>query len=192
MLHHEKTFNQWQPALFDGQFHWDFLLPAWMPTPIQPMDVDAQMTVFEDGATSNEAHDIDAKIERRGHRLIFETKSRKSIDTGPLITLNNEWKIGATILFLNGKTAETITGYAVYKEGGYSNANKIPEDPELTPCNAFDIIYLCRSWFMWAQGMNRQTRKEWDTQLWKWDYERRKPWCEFCRDEIRRKGAGSL
>lgn len=184
MLLHKSAFDTWLPALFDGQFHWDFLLPAWIGTRIEPMDVDAQFTIDGDGNVSDEAHDIDAKIERRSHRLIFETKMPgRKIDKGPRITLTEEWKIGATVLFLAGKTAEQIKGYAVYREGQYAGKS-IPEKPELTPGDAFDVIYLCRKWFLWSQGLPCPNRNDWDNQLWTWDYERDKPWDEWCRDKI--------
>lgn len=189
MLHSKEVFNQWQPALFDGQFHWDFLLPAWMGTRIEPADVDAQFTVDEEGNTSVEAMDIDAKIERKGHRLIFETKNKSpmTLNLGARILLKNEWRLGATIVFLDGKTPEEINNYGVLREDDYSKNTDIEEEPKMMQGDAFDVIYFCRCWFLWAQNKKRPTRKEWDTQLWKWDYDRSATWDKWCRDQLSKK-----
>jgi len=153
MLHSRQRFESWLPALFDGEFHWDFLKPAFKDTKIMPMD-------------------FDAVVERRGHVLIFETKiAGKGIDIGQAITLTTAWKKGATIIQLEGKSPEDITSYALYSEIE-ENKNIKVGDKQLNPCDAFDIIYIVRRWFCWASGSDKPSREEWDRQIWLWDYER--------------------
>lgn len=156
MIHSPARFSQWLPALFDGEFSWDFLDPAWMGTKIKPMD-------------------FDAVIERHGHRLIFETKAPNTpLQIGQVITLTNEWKLGATIFHLEGKTPETIEKMAVYPEGGYEDRRKFGCIP-LKSCGWPDVLFRARRWFCWASGSPIPTREEWDTQLWVWDTERKNP-----------------
>ena len=81
MLKNYEKFNTWLPALFDGQFHWDFLKPAFKDTKIMPMD-------------------FDAVVERYGKFLIFETKSKgKQIDLGQKITLQISGRKTIPLLF---------------------------------------------------------------------------------------------
>lgn len=158
MLHNEERFNQWQPALFDGQFDWDFLLPAFKETKIQPMD-------------------FDAVIERHGRLLIFETKSPgKPIELGQAITLTHAWKGGATIVHLEGKMPKEICGYALYGAREYEEVNGRPKekigDREIRRADAFDVLFITRRWFCFANNKKQPTREEWDQELWLWDYER--------------------
>ena len=153
MLHNLARFEQWLPALFDGQFHWDFLRPAFMPTAIMPSD-------------------IDALLERRGHFLVFESKANgKEIPGGQVITFTELWKKGFSIISLHGKTPESITGMAVYQGGKWVDGEKVGQKPMIA-CDAFDVLYYTRCWFCMASGDPRPTREEWDRQLWVWDYER--------------------
>ena len=153
MIRHPKRFASWLPALFDGEFQWDFLLPAWKGTKIQPMD-------------------FDAVIERRGHVLIFETKvPGKSVDLGQQITLTDQWRKGATVMQLVGKSPDQISGYAIYREGEYTEGAKFGTKP-IENCDAYDVVFYCRRWFCWASGLPVPTRDEWDHELWVWDYER--------------------
>ena len=55
MINNTEYFNQNLPAGFDGQFDWDFLIPAFGNNGIKPSD-------------------IDCLIERNGRFLLFETK----------------------------------------------------------------------------------------------------------------------
>ena len=152
-INYRSRFQSWLPALFDGEFDWDFLLPAWKDTKIQPMD-------------------FDAVLERRGHFLIYETKIKgKGVPKGQSITLTEQWKKGATIFQLEGKSAKEITGIACYWEGKYSNPTMIG-DLEIKPCNAYDVVFMSRSWFCWASGWPCPTREEWDNELWLWDHEK--------------------
>ena len=152
MIRHKKTFESWLPALFDGEFKWDFLLPAWSGTKIQPMD-------------------LDAIIERRNHFLIFETKKPgKGIDVGQRITLTNLWRNGrSTIIFLSGKQPEEITGYCMYGEWE-KDKNADIGSRDLTSADAYDVIFLVRKWFCWASGDDVPDREDWDRELWLWEY----------------------
>ena len=159
MLKHKTRFESWLPALFDGQFQWDFLKPAWQaPTDKTPK------------GTKIEPMDYDMVVERAGHRLIGETKIKgRGVDLGSQITLTNEWKLGATILFIEGKDPENITGYALYKEGEHDPNIKIG-DKQIKPADAFNVLYVARCWFCWANGSKIPNRRTWDNQLWQWDY----------------------
>lgn len=158
MLHNEERFNQWRPALFDGQFDWDFLLPAFKETKIQPMD-------------------FDAVIERYGNLLIFETKAAgKSIELGQSITLTCAWKQGATVIHLEGKRPSEIEGFALYTPSEYMEEMGRPKEMigsrEMRKGDAFDVLFLTRKWFCFASNKKQPTREEWDKELWLWDYER--------------------
>ena len=152
MIRNQTKFETWLPALFDGQFHWDFLKPAFNGTKIEPMD-------------------FDAVVERYGKKLIFETKSQgKKIELGQAITLTNEWKDPkCTIIHLEGKTPKNITGYALYKD--YEKGKKIG-DYSIIKADSFDVLYITRCWYCYASNQNIPTREQWDNQLWQWDYER--------------------
>lgn len=155
MLHSRDRFRQWLPALFDGEFQWDFLKPAFNGTKIMPMD-------------------FDAVIERHGHVLIFETKTDgKDIEQGQRITLTDQWRKGATIFVVRGKTAETITGIACYWEGAHRNGQNVGDLP-LKNCKWDDVLYQTRRWFCRASvpPLPSPSREEWDIELWRWDYDR--------------------
>lgn len=154
MINNHNKFNTWLPALFDGQFHWDFLKPAFAGTKIMPMD-------------------FDAVVERNGKFLIFETKSKgKQIDLGQKITLTNQWKKDdTTIIFLEGKDPQNITGYSLYHD---YQKNKNVGDFEIIKCNSFDIVFVVRRWFCMASNIAAPDRAEWDRQLWLWDNQRTK------------------
>jgi hypothetical protein len=153
MLHNRPRFEQWLPAGFDGEFQWDFLLPAFKETKIKPMD-------------------FDAVVERNGHVLIFETKSDgKSIDTGQAITLTDQWSKGSSILCLAGKTRETVTGYAAYWGWKHVAGVKVG-DRKIRPCKWDDVLFVTRCWFCRVNGIAEPERESWDRELWLWDFER--------------------
>ncbi len=153
MLHSRKRFESWLPALFDGEFQWDFLLPAWHGTKIQPMD-------------------FDAVVEKNGHILIFETKIKdKGIELGQQITLTDQWKKGATIFQVEGKSPEFISGLACYWEGKYDAKVKVGSKP-IKKCDAYDVVFRARQWFCRANSWPVPTRERWDIELWTWDYDR--------------------
>lgn len=153
MLHSRKRFNQWLPALFDGEFDWDFLKPAFKETKIEPMD-------------------YDAVVERKGHFLIFATNvPGKEINLGQRITLTNEWRRRSSIIHLEGKTPQTICRYALYAEGTCGPSDEFG-GKTLNDCNWTDVLFDVRCWFCWASGIKKPTREEWDRELWVWDNER--------------------
>lgn len=126
MIKYQNTFKDTTPANYDGLFDWDFLLPAFKKTKIQPMD-------------------IDAVIERKGHILIFETKNiGVTIPLGQKITLETFIKLGKgkiTIFILYGKTPKTIDNMEiwVYKQNTISKL-KIKCDYQI-------VLYLTTEWF---------------------------------------------
>jgi|SRR3990167_182715 len=154
MLHSRDRFQQWLPALFDGEFDWDFLLPAFKETKISPMD-------------------FDAVVERRGKVLIFETKNvGQKIDIGQRITLTDQWRKGATIFHLSGKTPQTINGLAMYIPSAYKNNAQVG-DYQIEQATWPDVLFQARRWFCWANDWKQPTRAEWDNELWLWDYDRK-------------------
>ena len=152
-LHNPRRFEQWLPACFDGLFHWDFLLPAFKETKIKPMD-------------------IDCCIERNNHFLMFETKlPGVSVETGQQITLTNLWRNGkTTIIHVEGKTAKTITKFSIYAEWEEQKDEQFGSR-QLTPANAFDLIYVERRWFCRVHHIETPDREKWDAELWLWDYQ---------------------
>lgn len=153
MLHSRDRFNQWQPALFDGEFDWDFLSAAFQPTRIMPMD-------------------FDAVIERNGHVLIFETKAPgTALQTGQILTLTNEWRRGSTIFHVEGKTPPTISKLASYWEGACKNGTQFGSVP-LRNADYADLLFQVRRWFCRANDKTPPTREEWDLELWRWDHTR--------------------
>ena len=156
MLHSKAKFSQWLPALFDGQFHWDFLKPAFKGTKIEPMD-------------------LDAVVERKGHFLIFETKTPGTgISVGQSITLTRLWNEGKTILFINGKSPEEITGYSLYS-GWEDDKHGNVGDRNMKPARWEDVVYVTRCWFCKVEGEEKPTRDQWERELWLWDYSRNEP-----------------
>ena len=154
MLRHKATFESWLPALFDGEFKWDFLKPCFKGTKIEPMD-------------------FDAVVERRGKFLIFETKKPgKSTPLGQQITLTQAWNLPATVMQISGKTPEEIDGMAIYSETENPKVGNVG-DKKMTPCDAFDVVFRVRQWFCWASGLEIPSKIEWENELWKWDYEGR-------------------
>ena len=127
-----KRFQEAAPAGFDGVFDWDFLKPAWKPTKIEPMD-------------------LDAVIERRMQFLVFETKAAgKSIPEGQQITLENLIRTGFfTVIVLRGKTAATISGWELWRrESGKICKEWIDGDSEA-------LTGYCEKWFRWANHRGR-------------------------------------
>ena len=122
-----------KPAGFDGEFDWDFLLPAFKGTKITPMD-------------------LDAVIERRGHVLILETKSPgKDVPMGQRITLETLVKIGAgkiKVYFIYGKNAAEIEGF----EEWYYLGNKVIKS-EYINCDSNYIINMVSAWHNCANTM---------------------------------------
>lgn len=125
MIKRPKTFARSASAGFDGVFDWDFLLPAFAPTRIQPMD-------------------LDAVIERRGQFLVFETKSGElPIPDGQRYTLEALCQTGVfTIIVLRAKTAEDITGWDVW----HGTCREHHEG------DAAALVEYVKRWFKWASS----------------------------------------
>ena len=129
MIKYQNTFKDATPANYDGLFDWDFLLPAFKKTKIQPMD-------------------IDAVIERKGHILMFETKNTGiPIPLGQKITLETFIKLGKekiTIFILYGKTPKTINSMEIwtYKQNTVSKFK--------TKCDYKMVLILTTEWFKMA------------------------------------------
>ena len=86
-----------------------------------------------------------------------------------------------------GKNPLNIVGHSLFREFDYESGKEIPAEPKIKAGDAFDLIYLCRCWFLWASGKPVPTRNVWDSQLWKWDYNRTEdklPWDDWCRSNI--------
>lgn len=153
VLHSRARFEQWLPALFDGEFDWDFILPAFRGTKITPMD-------------------IDCCIERKNHFLMFETKNNgQSISLGQKITLTNLWRNGkATVVHLQGKTPREITACAMYSEWE-KDKNCEVGSRELKAVTAADVLFIVRRWYCRVDGQPKPTRAEWDRDLWTMDHD---------------------
>lgn len=132
MIHNESRFAHWLPAGFDGKFDWDFLLPAWAGTKVEPMD-------------------FDAVVERRRHFLIFETKiPGKDIPQGQAITLTEMWRRpNVTIMQIAGKSPNEITGYAMYAETEKDKSCRVGDRVLVDAC-ADDVVARAHAWFVWA------------------------------------------
>jgi len=130
-IHNLETFNQSKPANFDSVFDWDFMLPAFAPTKIAPMD-------------------FDAVIERFGNFLVFETKTPGTpVPRGQEITLESLVSTGNfTVIVLHSKTPDEIQGWAEWHFSTQSNAIlKRARDG-----NADALVARVREWFLWASG----------------------------------------
>jgi hypothetical protein len=122
-----NKFENSKPAGFDGEFDWDFLLPAFKGTKIEPMD-------------------FDCVVERRGHFLIFETKSKnKEVPLGQQITLKNlvilgEGKVHVIILW--GKTPNEVSSMEewYYEDGRQKIFHR-------NNCSSDFILKLTTKWF---------------------------------------------
>ena len=136
MIKNPNRFQQARPAGFDGVFDWDFLLPAFKGTKIEPMD-------------------IDAVVERKGKFLIFETKEPgKEISTGQRITLERLVLLGRgriVVFVVYGKTPQQIASMEVWKyfqtEGGDQGGCRITQ---YAPCDAAYVLEHTTNWFHWC------------------------------------------
>lgn len=127
MIKDPEGFNSSPSAGFDGVFDWDFLLPAFAPTKIAPMD-------------------LDAVIERGGKFLVFETKKGETeIPRGQIITLERLVETGPfTVIILRAKTASEITGWDCWYQG------KMEVNKEHIEGDSVALVAFTRRWFEWA------------------------------------------
>ena len=132
MIKDPERFRKATPANFNGIFDWDFLLPAFDGTKIEPTD-------------------IDAAVERHGQILLFETKSpNKDIPLGQEILLKTLLQIGRgriKLLVLYGKTPERITKM---EEWSYANGNI---NKKLIECDHNFVLKRVAHWFQWANSL---------------------------------------
>ena len=130
MIKYPAKFYQSLPANYDGHFDWDFLLPAFEGTNIQPMD-------------------IDAIIERNKKFLIFETKAPgREIPQGQIITLNNLIKLGSGnihLIIIYGKSPNEIESM----EEWYYDKGIIKKTTPIY-CDSEYILDRTKTWFKWA------------------------------------------
>jgi len=124
-----KRFEEAAAAGFDGIFDWDFLLPAFEPTKIAPMD-------------------WDAVIERRGSFLVFETKQPgASIPDGQRYALEAAVRTGNfTIIILFAKTALDICGWEVW----FLINDRVVK--KQLRGNSKELTSFVRRWFLKASG----------------------------------------
>ena len=127
MIRDISKFNEWQPASFDGQFHWEFLKGAFGPS-IMPMD-------------------MDAVIERNGYFLVIETKNNENvaIPYGQKLSLKTLAKTGYfSVMILYGKSPDKITSYQLwYGDKEYT----------VKPADAEMVYSRCSSWYSYVNSL---------------------------------------
>ena len=130
-IKHPERFNAARPAGFDGIFEWDFLREAFLPTKIEPMD-------------------LDAIVERRMRFLCFETKDNGvPIPEGQRLTLENLVRTGYfTVIVMRGKTADDIKGWECWR---WVSKRRIVEK-DWHEGNAAALTAFVKTWFQWANG----------------------------------------
>ncbi len=123
-INYPERFAKSQPAGFDGVFDWDFLKPAFAPTKIEPMD-------------------LDAIVERNGRFLVFETKSQeKPIPQGQVITLEQLAKTRLfTIIILRCKTQADIRGWECW----FCKSNRVVK--RWCDGDANELMLFVKRWF---------------------------------------------
>ena len=75
-----------------------------------------------------------------------------------------------TIIHLEGKSAENVSGYAIYSEWDDNKKDSVG-DRELKTQDAFDLIFAVRRWFCRVSNMKAPDRNSWNNELWLWDYD---------------------
>lgn len=127
MIRNMTKFQDWLPAGFDGQFHWDCLKGAFGPS-IMPMD-------------------IDGIVERNGRFFVFETKHSEdvSIPFGQQRSLKALVKTGfVSVMVLYGKSADEITSYIIWHE----NTERL-----IKPANVELVYARCAQWYEWVNSL---------------------------------------
>jgi len=128
-IKYPDTFMDSLPAGFDGVFDWDFLIPAFAPTKIQPMD-------------------IDGIIERKGRFIVFETKNGDTpVPLGQKITLEALVKTRLfVVIILRAKTPDKIR----FWEAWWWEKGAIQK--EIFHGNSTALVAWCRHWFDYANS----------------------------------------
>lgn len=132
-IYNQRKFESSLAAGFDGFFDWDFLLPAFEGTKIQPMD-------------------FDCVVERNGCFLVFETKNNDDVEIpmGQVITLESAVKnCGWVIIVLRGKSASEIHGWEVW----YRDRGGVAKEDFRGNCHS--LVSFVLSWFEWASISRR-------------------------------------
>jgi hypothetical protein len=127
MIRNMTKFQDWPPAGFDGQFHWEFTKGAFGPV-IMPMD-------------------LDGIVERNGRFFVFETKHSEdvSIPWGQQRTLKALVRTGFfSVMVLYGKSADEITSYIIWHE----NTERL-----VKPANAELVYAACAQWYEWVNSL---------------------------------------
>lgn len=128
-IKHTSRFHQARPAGFDGVFEWDFLLPAFAGTRIQPMD-------------------LDFVVERRGRFLVQETKaSGVPLPQGQILTFERLLDTGIFTLFLvQGKTRDDVSALSIC-----THDIRIPDTTERM-IDWRGLLHYTSRWFAWADN----------------------------------------
>jgi hypothetical protein len=138
MIKNKDNFNTSLPAGYDGLFDWDYLKPAFEPTKIEPMD-------------------IDAVVERHGRFLVFETKEPGSeIPKGQKITLRALHNLGYfTIFYIEGKKKDEIQTFYTF----WPSDNN-PQRIDLSVKQPYEIVVdTTREWFNDANKYGKKSKK---------------------------------
>ena len=131
-IHSPRRFREAPAAGFDGVFDWDFILPAFRPTNIKPMD-------------------FDGVVERGGQFLVFETKAHEGCEVprGQKLTLEAAVRTGFfTVVFLYGKTlrdVDTVGWFDIWRtttKGEFTTEHVVGGSAE--------VVDFTRRWFEWA------------------------------------------
>jgi hypothetical protein len=137
-IKYSKRFSEARPANFDGIFDWDFLLPAFAGTRIQPTD-------------------IDGMVERYGRFLLFETKQPgKHLEQGQVIALENLILLGKgriMLMILYGKNPDEIHNMEIWL---YSNDKVMKIERE---CTAEIVVEHVRGWFNKANEYGKKGQR---------------------------------
>lgn len=122
------AFHRSPAAGFDGVFDWDFLIPAFEGTGIQPMD-------------------FDGVVERNGQFLVFETKEgNKPIPFGQQLALERAVETGFwTVIVLRAKRSVDVAGWDCWFLGKKARVTKKYIEGDATALVAF-----VRRWFLSA------------------------------------------
>lgn len=139
LIRHPARFAEATAAGFDGVFDWDFLLPAFEGTKIQPMD-------------------LDAVIERNGHFLCFETKGAGvPVPKGQQITLNSLLASGAwTVIVLEGKSAETLSACTFCPP-----RRSLLSGLYISPVHSNYVVAKTRAWLRWVNNGHLPADEQW-------------------------------
>lgn len=131
MIRNPNLFGRYPPAGFDGQFHWDYLKPAWDGTTITPTDVDAL-------------------VERHGAFLLFETKDLGvPVPVGQRIAYDLLARMPHFTIVFCAKHPDQITGFEVWGPRGARRC--IVGD-------AADLVAFCRAWIEAQDALARARR----------------------------------